>query len=245
MPDGARIHADLYSFLHDVASADSEQAAWALWVAFMGKLGASHAALALNVLSPSRLARFTGPEWATRQFFDEGHYLEPRALVALTRGKGQYRWGVSSWGDSPPGRAARRAFEEKLAAAGIRGGVSQCVRIDNQYAGCAVMLDCGPEELLAFHQDHGATLEAAGLATLRRLVDLQWARVRQKSLGRRELECLLCLAAGMRSDEIAGKLGISTDTVDFHFRNLRRKLGARTREQALAVAIAAGLLSVP
>jgi DNA-binding CsgD family transcriptional regulator len=90
---------------------------------------------------------------------------------------------------------------------------------------------------------HGEELEAAGPAMMQRLTDMRLDGVRRKGVSRREIECLLCLAAGMRSDEIAQRLSISTDTVEFHFRNVRRKLGARTREQALAVAIAAGLMS--
>jgi DNA-binding CsgD family transcriptional regulator len=48
----------------------------------------------------------------------------------------------------------------------------------------------------------------------------------------------------MRYDRIAERLGISRPTVELHLANARRKLGARTREQALAKAVALGLLDL-
>jgi DNA-binding CsgD family transcriptional regulator len=48
----------------------------------------------------------------------------------------------------------------------------------------------------------------------------------------------------MRHDRIAERLGISRPTVELHLANARRKLNARTREQALARAVAFGLLEL-
>ncbi len=61
-------------------------------------------------------------------------------------------------------------------------------------------------------------------------------------LSPRERECLLWLVAGLRSDRIAERLGLSRATVDLHLSRARRRLGARTREQAVAKALALGLL---
>jgi DNA-binding CsgD family transcriptional regulator len=59
-------------------------------------------------------------------------------------------------------------------------------------------------------------------------------------LSRRERECLRWLALGLRSAEIADRLGIALVTVDLHFRRVRAKLNAATREEALAKAIISG-----
>ncbi|WP_299482474.1 helix-turn-helix transcriptional regulator [uncultured Roseibium sp.] len=59
----------------------------------------------------------------------------------------------------------------------------------------------------------------------------------------RECECLRELAHGERPQRIAATLGIAPITVDFHIRNARRKLGARTREHAIAIALSYGLLN--
>lgn len=53
----------------------------------------------------------------------------------------------------------------------------------------------------------------------------------------REVQCLEALAEGLTSPKIAKYLGISTSTVAMHVLNARRKLGASTREQAVALAV--------
>lgn len=62
-------------------------------------------------------------------------------------------------------------------------------------------------------------------------------------LSPREGECLLHLASGLRTKEISHKLKVSDATVAFHIQNAKRKLGAETREQAVAKAIILGLVT--
>jgi DNA-binding NarL/FixJ family response regulator len=50
----------------------------------------------------------------------------------------------------------------------------------------------------------------------------------------RELEVLAALAEGMTNKAIARRLDISLHTVKFHVESLFRKLGARTRTEAVA-----------
>jgi DNA-binding CsgD family transcriptional regulator len=57
-------------------------------------------------------------------------------------------------------------------------------------------------------------------------------------LTRRETDVLRLVAAGEPTRRIAGQLGISTETVDTHIRAGMRKLGARTRTEAAALALA-------
>ena len=52
----------------------------------------------------------------------------------------------------------------------------------------------------------------------------------------RELEVLGAIGEGLTNKAIARKLGISLHTVKFHVESLFRKLGARTRTEALAKA---------
>ncbi len=61
-------------------------------------------------------------------------------------------------------------------------------------------------------------------------------------LSERELEVLALIAAGESNREIAGRLFVSTSTVKTHINNLYRKLGARSRTQAVARARGLGLL---
>ena len=59
----------------------------------------------------------------------------------------------------------------------------------------------------------------------------------------REIEALTCVLAGLTDAGIAQKLGVSERTARFHIDNARRKLGAKTRGQAVATALSMGLLS--
>jgi len=58
----------------------------------------------------------------------------------------------------------------------------------------------------------------------------------QSLLTPRELEVLAALAEGMTNKAIARRLNISLHTVKFHVESLFRKLGARTRTEAVAKA---------
>jgi DNA-binding CsgD family transcriptional regulator len=61
-------------------------------------------------------------------------------------------------------------------------------------------------------------------------------------LTRREIECLECLARGLTNAGIATRLKVALPTVALHLANARKKLGAQTREQAVAQAVKRGLI---
>ena len=64
-------------------------------------------------------------------------------------------------------------------------------------------------------------------------------------LSPREHEVVELLAAGLTGDEVADQLGISPATVRVHIRNATGKLGASTRMQAVAIAVARGEIDGP
>ena len=61
-------------------------------------------------------------------------------------------------------------------------------------------------------------------------------------LSERELEVLKWLSEGHRNDRIAERMNIASVTVNFHLKEIKRKLGAQTREQSIALAFRKGLL---
>jgi len=63
------------------------------------------------------------------------------------------------------------------------------------------------------------------------------------ALSPRERECLQLSAKGLSSSQIAKSLVIGERTVHFHFGNLLSKLGVANRHEAIAKAVAAGLIS--
>ena len=60
----------------------------------------------------------------------------------------------------------------------------------------------------------------------------------------REREILTLLARGSTDVKIAETLGLSPATVQTHVRNAKAKLGARTRAQAVALALVGGLIQL-
>jgi DNA-binding CsgD family transcriptional regulator len=92
-----------------------------------------------------------------------------------------------------------------------------------------------------------ATLAASRLAELGERIDERIGRravadLRPAGLTRRELEVLRHVALGRTNREIAGKLYLSTRTVDMHVRNALAKLDCRTRTQAATRAIELGIV---
>ncbi len=58
----------------------------------------------------------------------------------------------------------------------------------------------------------------------------------------RERDILLWTADGKTSEEIGVILGVCTDTVNYHLKNVQRKIGASNRVQAVSYAVALGYI---
>lgn len=118
-------------------------------------------------------------------------------------------------------------------------------------AGAAGFLTCDAspgqvaEAVVAVARGLAALEPAAAAAVLE-----QWRRLRSGSpastasdLTRREREVLAALADGLSAQAVAHRLHVAVKTVEHHKAQLYRKLGARNQAQAVAVAMALGLLA--
>jgi len=65
------------------------------------------------------------------------------------------------------------------------------------------------------------------------------------ALTSREKECLSALAAGRVLKQIACDLGLAQVTVHLYVATAKKKLGARTREHAVALGLACGVIPLP
>ena len=121
-------------------------------------------------------------------------------------------------------------------------------------AGAAGLIykDIAPEHLRSAvrHLANGRAMLNPALAryilnrlALKRANDKQADRAGQtKGLTKREIEIVSCLPSGMIDREIAAKLFLSEATIKTHLKAIYRKLGARNRAQAAAVAVVSGLV---
>jgi len=66
----------------------------------------------------------------------------------------------------------------------------------------------------------------------------------EETLTARELEVLRLIRDGYRNKQIADRLAIAENTVNFHIKNLVGKLGANDRTHAVTIAIRRGFLQV-
>ena len=69
-----------------------------------------------------------------------------------------------------------------------------------------------------------------------------WTSDEHPTLGRREVQCLKLAAEGLKAKQIAIRLGIGQQTVQFHLSRAREKLGCSNTVQAVARAAQYGLL---
>lgn len=67
--------------------------------------------------------------------------------------------------------------------------------------------------------------------------------MRHLDLSVQQGEVLLLLAQGLNHDPIAERMGVSRNTADYHIRQLYSKLGAHTRNEAIACALETGELT--
>jgi DNA-binding CsgD family transcriptional regulator len=125
-----------------------------------------------------------------------------------------------------------RAVIQGAGEAGFRAGFSVVTRREGpRFEAWNIGSSLSRREVEALRQDKGGELRL-GLMALRARLD---APAPCPALSLRERQCLHHLAHGDRVKTIAAALGIAPVTVDMHIANARRKLGAATREHALAL----------
>lgn len=129
-----------------------------------------------------------------------------------------------------------RLLDDFLAAQGCAGPAADTLLLalrGSEQSGCAVDDVSFPDPVV----------EAAFCIACVRLQRIRVTSMPFGRLSQRERETLYLLTQGLRSEEIAHRLGISRPTVDLHISNAKRKLQANTREQAVAMAVQSGILA--
>lgn len=104
---------------------------------------------------------------------------------------------------------------------------------------------CSSERLgrfQGFFNDHLTELQMAAMATHYRMQAMGEPVANRPHLSPREIETLEWFASGLRTAEVAWRMNISERMVNEHVKQARKKLDAKTREQAIARAIMVGLI---
>lgn len=140
---------------------------------------------------------------------------------------------------------AERGFIREAGETGMISGIASPVRLCNpgHFGGWNLGSGRKRTRFERYLETHCESLQLMGFIAHEALQGrAEWSSERApgKRLSARERDCLLYLAQGLRSADIAERLGIALVTVDLHFKRIRAKLGAATREEALAKAILLG-----
>lgn len=102
----------------------------------------------------------------------------------------------------------------------------------------------GSVEVEKIKKEHEKSLVLASNFAHQALQNLKAPNVQERPLSGREKECLLWLVKGLRTKEIAFRLGIRPVTVELHISNVKKKLKAATREHAVAKALTLKLIAI-
>jgi DNA-binding CsgD family transcriptional regulator len=181
-----------------------------------------------------------GAAWSARYAARGYHLVDPR--VTLTR----HRSIPVAWDGSVAGRSARTAeFLLDASRHDVRGGIAWSA-FDARVGRAVVAWDCKRADAAVPGRSLGTIALLAGLvheALVAHCSGSAPARGRTM-LTERERECLALVARGMTSADAGVKLGITTRTANFHIGNVMAKLGAVSRGEAIARAVAADLVSL-
>lgn len=187
------------------------------------------------------------PKSWTGRYFDLGYQrLDPVVLRARVE-RDLFSWGGVA--RAPAGNREQRQFFDEASTFGIRSGITVPIRGGFGRVAAFTLAtserEFDPDGLIGewrdivhqvglyFHVHVGARLDAAFVA--------------QQSTGsqltQRERQCLAWTAQGKTAADVAVLVAIAPRTVVFHLENARRKLGATSIAQCVAVALRRGLLS--
>lgn len=141
--------------------------------------------------------------------------------------------------------APQRQLIQEAAEAGATAGFSITFKpLDIHGAGgWCIGSSLGKVEVEKIKHEHEETLRIASNFAYEALQNLTSSNTLQAALSAREKECLLWLVKGMRTKEIAFRLGIRPVTVELYISNIKKKLKARTREHAVAKALTLQLIN--
>lgn len=146
----------------------------------------------------------------------------------------------SDWNGAPPDLKRRVSIERDL---GLHVGVTvPTTRFSSRHIG-GVGLSMPDIKIGEF--DKFWTDKARDVVAICGLIDMGMRDQHMSDLvrlGRREKQCLEWLAAGLRPDQIADRLAISSKSVEKYIFGAKRKLRASTRDHAIAKALILGVI---
>ena len=185
---------------------------------------------------PKFSLKTTYPEAWVACYQAENNFALDTVLKPENMHSGYLVWDDKLFVDTP-------AFWDAARDHGLRQGVTHCLVLPNRALGYLSL--SRDTERGAFSNEEQQlriqTLADLSMATLLRLEDEQ-VMMPEMKFSKRELEILKWTAEGKTSAEIALILSISENTVNFHQKNMQKKLNEPNKTQVACNAAAIGLI---
>jgi DNA-binding CsgD family transcriptional regulator len=180
-------------------------------------------------------SRISPPGWET--FYAERRFQDLNYLEREARGRAK----PFAWSEIKLISPAERDLARALIDNGFPDGIATPCHGPHGYLG---VVSLAFERLTEVSPHDRAAIEMASLILHSRMRDLAAppSTKAPQALTPRERDCIGFIADGRSDSYIADVLGIADVTVLTHVQNAKRKLGAKTRAQAVAFCINRGLL---
>lgn len=209
-------------------------------------IGADYCACLFNSRDPAqgadRILIVDGtspPEWLAIYGERQFHLIDPIVAENFSR------FGLQSWSDTYRKAPPPKAFHYLAEDFGLKMGFSYGLQEDHGPGGSLFSFSGSK---LQGHPRNAVILDQVLPHLHRVLTQLEPGlphRGPSSPLSGRELEVLKWIGVGKSSWETGMILHISERTVNFHIKNVLRKLDAVKRPQAVAIALKLGLLGLP
>ncbi|MDA7949382.1 MAG: LuxR family transcriptional regulator [Hyphomicrobiaceae bacterium] len=243
----AAIHNQLHDFLVSLDGAATVNDAWQTTLGYMRDLGASHVGIVLYAEGARALRQWSAPGWIEEMYQEKVYPHSDPKLEHCRKNLTPYFYQKEFWDREPNLPEPRRCLDEELVRIGNRAAVAFPNHSGSRrrWGYFAFTTDMGRAEFERFYADRGAAIQLAGIGAFNRVKVLtNEEEVKRIGITQRERECLLWLGRGFQYDQIADRLGLRKVTVEYHIAKAKRKLNARTREQALVTALQLNLLDI-
>ncbi len=241
------------NFLNDLSTVRDESAIWQLTANLAGNMGFSECQLTMahsqgNELQLSKIVSSVSSgsidiyKAQNLVKFDPFINMGCRSLTAM-----RLPTDVSGNDDLGFDDDVTGYFQDNVAAQGVTGGVGVPVRaFGGNEVGGWVFLSLEKNRVFEMlHQEYAAQLQLAAVLAYEHMDKLVSPIAADGViLTQRERECMQWLCVGLRVSMIAHKMSVGVSVVNMHIANAKHKLGAQTRDQAIALAITSGQVTL-
>lgn len=190
----------------------------------------------------------TLPDWYLAAQYEEIDIYQVYVAQAMRSGQSRALWGIDLDGVNPlANEHSHRYAQRRYDLFRQRSSMTLAMpNSDGTYdgAGIGIGFDESGDAFLKRIDRSGGALAVAAYAAFARMHVLRRPPKEPSPLSKRQAEILQHMAAGRRQSEIADRMGIGESAVHLYLGNLKKKLGVKTKEQALAQALIKGWIGV-